>query len=386
LINNDGNFSLCAAELLFASLLAAEQAGSIPSQVFCLELGIGVGLFARLFLSAFQDLCQQRGKDYFDRLTYIVADHSEPMLLDTCRHGVFANHPGRYILRVVDAVRPVDCLKSDLVFAEQSPRPLHAVFLNYILDCLPPTILELQGDEVRELVVRTCLARSAKLEGYTDLTVHQLAGLACSPIADTRELLNVYHLFASEYDYRSVDVSRIPYGDFATEFGRRHTRRVLHNYGAIQSLEGLLKLLREDGFILINDYGPTQLKPSEEYEHQRFSNATSIGLNFPLLKAYFADHRKYSWSEPEEENEHIHSRLLSHHPASATVETFKDRFGKASFERTREPARQARELVKAGRLEAAASCFHKALEYEPYNWSLMSEIAFFLTYSLRSPT
>jgi hypothetical protein len=175
LINNDGNFSLSAAEVLFASLLAEEQAGRLPSQVFCLELGIGVGLFARLFLDAFQDLCQQRGKDYFDRLTYIAADRSESMLLDSCRHGVFANHPGRYILRVVDAVRPVECLQNDLVFAKQAPRPLHAVFLNYILDCLPPTILELQGDEVRELFVRTCLARGVKLEEYTDLRVESCA-------------------------------------------------------------------------------------------------------------------------------------------------------------------------------------------------------------------
>src|SRR5436305_14919235 len=56
-INNDGSLSQAAAEVFFASLEAAEQAGTLEDDIFVLELGIGVGLFARYFLDAMKELC-----------------------------------------------------------------------------------------------------------------------------------------------------------------------------------------------------------------------------------------------------------------------------------------------------------------------------------------
>src|SRR5437899_8853987 len=86
-VNNDGNLSLNAATVLFASLEAAERAGTLEQDIFVLEIGIGVGLFARLFLDAFHSLCQKGGKDYYDRLCYVAGDNSRQMLLDVGRHG-----------------------------------------------------------------------------------------------------------------------------------------------------------------------------------------------------------------------------------------------------------------------------------------------------------
>ena len=53
-----GTLSYSAAEVLFASLAAAKRDGPLPERLFVLELGIGVGLFARFFLDAFRDLCR----------------------------------------------------------------------------------------------------------------------------------------------------------------------------------------------------------------------------------------------------------------------------------------------------------------------------------------
>src|SRR5260370_27772632 len=79
-VNNDGNLSRNAAEVFFASLEAAARQGPLEDEIFVLELGIGVGLFARYFLDAFRDLCAQHGRDYYERLCYIAADRSEQML------------------------------------------------------------------------------------------------------------------------------------------------------------------------------------------------------------------------------------------------------------------------------------------------------------------
>src|SRR5947209_477453 len=49
-VNNDGSLSHNAAEVFFASLAAADKEGALEPDLFVLELGIGVGLFARYFL------------------------------------------------------------------------------------------------------------------------------------------------------------------------------------------------------------------------------------------------------------------------------------------------------------------------------------------------
>src|SRR5580693_10417162 len=85
-INNDGTLSRNAAEVFYASLVEADAEGTLEPQIFVLELGIGVGLFARFFLDHFQELCAKHKKNYYNRICYVAADRSERMLLDVQRH------------------------------------------------------------------------------------------------------------------------------------------------------------------------------------------------------------------------------------------------------------------------------------------------------------
>jgi tetratricopeptide (TPR) repeat protein len=374
-INNDGTLSRNAAEVFFASLVEAEKTAPLEAEIFVLELGIGVGLFARYFLDNFRDLCLKNKKDYYDRLSYIAADKSRRMLLDVLRHGVLANHPGRYRVRQVDAMEP-EKLLHDLMFVGHAAKPLRAVFLNYLLDCLPAAVLELEGDQVRQLCVRTCVARNINLEHHTDMRVDALKERAKSddPLAK-QELLEVYGLFASEYDYRPVDVKTLPHGSFALDYGRRLTKRVLHSYGAIQSLEKLLTMVSDQGFILVNDYGQTQATRDDEVEHQRFSLATFVGVNFHSGGCQFV--------EPSGEERGIHSRLLGRKLGSDTQTRFFERFATAAQDRLQEPLMQARACVKVGRFELAATFYNEALNRQPRNWVLLNEISMFLTFSMR---
>ena len=74
LINNDGTLSRNAAEVFYTSCVEAEKVGDLEPDLYVLEIGIGVGLFARFFLDTFRDLCLENKKDYYDRLCYIAAD------------------------------------------------------------------------------------------------------------------------------------------------------------------------------------------------------------------------------------------------------------------------------------------------------------------------
>jgi tetratricopeptide (TPR) repeat protein len=243
--------------------------------------------------------------------------------------------------------------------------------------------LELGGDQVKQLCVRTCVGRNVRLEDYTDLTAEVLAERAAvNDAAAQRDLLEVYGLFASEYDYRPVDIKTLPLGEFAVEFGRTRTKKLLHSYGAIGSLEKLLELVHEDGLILANDYGQTQVTARDEFEHQRFSLATFVGVNFSLLKAYFGGGR-CDYVEPYSESNSIHSRLLGHKLSYKTRVRFQERFSQVAAEQLQEPIAKARECIRVGRFELASSYYQQALDSQPGNWVLLSEVAQFLIFSLR---
>src|SRR5262249_8094587 len=225
----------------------------------------------------------------------------------------------------------------DVAFREYGGKPFRAVFLNYLLDCLPAAALECTDDQVKQLCVRTCVARSVRLEEFTDLTVDQLKERAASKEPRARqELLEVYGLFASEYDYRPVDIKQVPYGEFTLEFLRKYGKRAMHNCGAMQSLERLLEIIHPKGFILMNEYGQTQLSDDDLF-HQRFSLTTAVGLNFPLLEAYFEKTKGYTWLQPFGEERGIQTRLLGHKPAHETVVCFHDRFRTPAFQWLEEP-------------------------------------------------
>ena len=127
-INNDGALSRNAADVFFESLLAADEAGSLDPEIFVLELGIGLGLFAHVFLDAVRERSATEGKDYYDRLHYVAGDYSGRMLLDACRHGIFENHPGRYLLRPVNALDPAAHLRGDALLGQRE-RAFQAMFL-----------------------------------------------------------------------------------------------------------------------------------------------------------------------------------------------------------------------------------------------------------------
>jgi tetratricopeptide (TPR) repeat protein len=142
-------------------------------------------------------------------------------------------------------------------------------------------------------------------------------------------------------------------------------------------------LVHDDGFILVNDYGQTQVTAKDEFEHQRFSLAIFVGVNFSLLKAYFGDAGRCQYLEPYSESSSIHSRLLGHKLSYHTGLRFQERFGQAAAEELQEPVTLARECLRVGRFELASSYYQQALARQPSNWVLLSEVAQFLIFSLR---
>src|SRR5207244_8834083 len=104
----------------------------------------------------------------------------------------------------------------------------------------------------------------------------------------------------------------------------------------------------DQGFILVNDYGQTQVSRDEEFEHQRFSLATFVGVNFPLLKALFAADGKAQWLEPHGEAAGIHTRLLGCNLTTGLRLSFHEQFSQAAQEKERESLVKARQCTQVG--------------------------------------
>jgi hypothetical protein len=387
-VNNSGSLSRQAAEVLLAAL----DSHAVTGDIFVLEVGIGLGLFARYFLDAFRDRCASTGRDYYDRLTYVAADSSERMLLDVARRGTFHNHPGRYQLRRLDARDPQAWLANDPMLSRGGDRPFVAVFLNYLLDCLPTTVLRIEPETTKggeshlsRLCVRTCLARGSNLRDYTDERAEDLAQRArSSDENDRRPLLNLFPILTTEYDYRPIRTDELPYQEFVDAFARREKGTVVYNHGAIAYLRKLLPLVQPWGFVLANDYGSAEFVTAN-FEHQRYTGSTFVGVNFALLKEYFTTVAPVHWAEPAEDNGRIFSRMLGHNLHPDVVSVFRERFAKAAWERMEEPTQAARAHVGQGRVEAAAADYTAAVRQKPCDWLLLCEVANFLTFSLRDP-
>lgn len=377
LINNDGLTSESAAAVLFASCKQSSGAGPIR----VLELGAGLGLFARFFLDAFRSLCEQEGEKFYERLTYVVTDGSAHSVEHWQRVGLFAGHDGRVIAGVCDALRPNEIRLLD--GGTQPLAGLRAILCNYILDVLPASIVRQGANGVEELQVRTHLAADAALVAqYTSLSSQEMRALATSANAADRErLIPLLPIFEIEVAFRPMSRT-VPHLDTALTNGSSGSR-ILVNEGALTCLEHSLGMLDPDGFVLINDYGPVGEAQGEVHaQPQRFGATSAHGLNFPLLEKVLVSRGcRVSKAEGDDERS-IHTRLVTLSELGAIREVFEARFGKQGVAYFTGPIESARAHIAAGRKGEALEDYKLALSRQPRNWSLIGEAGEFVALHL----
>src|SRR5216683_4821551 len=86
--------------------LAARRA--LPEELYVLELGVGNGNQALVFLDELRRMDRERGRGYYRRLHYLMGDYS-PHVLELARKNV-AHHSEHVSSLVLDALRPTETL------------------------------------------------------------------------------------------------------------------------------------------------------------------------------------------------------------------------------------------------------------------------------------
>jgi tetratricopeptide (TPR) repeat protein len=371
-INNGGRLSDSAARVLFANCLEAPPRGRFT----VLEYGAGCGLFARLFLDAFRDLCAAEARDFYDHLDLLVTDGSTVTVEQWREREIFADHREHVITQVLGAL-------------EELPVPqVRAAFCNYLLDQLPATMVRAPAPGRREqLCVRTRLLADENIRrSYTRFGLEDFRRRATSGNPqDLVDLFPLVGLFEYEYAFRTEGAAEVPGIDDALEGATG--RSVLLNFGAIQCLRGLGRKLSPDGFILLNDYGRTESAESNEMvRNERFGKTSAIRLNFPLIARDLERQGLTVTTPTEDEPRMVHARLVTARPLAGTLARFEDQFGASGARHQDGFVQQARQQLApgCGSGELFAWC-RDAIASSPHDWVLIGDLAEFSRFERKRP-
>src|SRR5215207_5390348 len=132
-------------------LQGLDEWSELPDEIYALELGVGNGAQARVWLDTFAAVCEEQGHDFFDRLRYVIADYS-PDVLDAARRMVA---PYRDKVRHLD----IDLRRPLAALADLRGRVLYAHACN-VHDNLPTDEVMRVGATAYEPLVRAYLDES----------------------------------------------------------------------------------------------------------------------------------------------------------------------------------------------------------------------------------
>jgi len=379
-VNNSGWAAANAATVLFAN---CRESGKLDQTIRVLELGAGLGLFAKQFLDTFRALCIEHGRDYYERLVYHVTDFSEKTVARWRDDQVFVDHGDHVVLARCDAMTPAGL--TDLDGRSLRLSRVQAVFANYLLDSLPVAVVRQHDGAHEQLCVRTHLGahNENEVERQAGLTYQEIVELARSDRFDDRaRLLPVLSYFEFEAAFRPDGAASLPYLQEAIAAGAGRRYLVL-SYGAIECLDACLALLHPQGFTMVSDFGPTSPEVVDEVAYVgRFGSTVAVSVNFPLLEHHLAAHGVRILKPKGDTERSIHTRLITAAAGSETAAAFMEQYGTDAPMEADRLAADAIEHINAGRFDDALECFKTALRHCPNDWHLLGQAAQFLTQQL----
>jgi tetratricopeptide (TPR) repeat protein len=372
-VNNSGRLSEAAARLLLASCLEASPLAAPQDErpITVLELGAGSGLFALLMLGCFRDLCAEIGRDFYQRLTYIVSDASPATVRQWDERALFATHAGHVTCMVAGALDP------ELPGVE----PLRALFCNYVLDVLPAAVVRRgAGGNLEQLCVRAHLVKDPPaLPAGAPQSLDEMRALVAAGDDDAlARLAPAMGAFEYEVAFRRDGADALPGAAEAAD-ASPGAARVRLSVGALRCLARGAERLAPGGFILVNDYGPVTAAEVESFAvTQRFGRTIGSGLNFPWLESELERLGLRVRKPTGDDARQLHTRLIVRAPSPAIERAFEEQLSEAAHRHIEAPLEEARQHAAAGRRQEALDAYRLALRRNPNDWALAGEVAEFL--------
>ncbi len=395
-VTNDGYLATKTAETLLASCKAADAEGQLEEEIRVMELAVGLGQHARMFLRRFVALCADEELDYADRLVFHATDLSRATL-DALRTSPTLRVPGVKVrLGQVDATDPATF--TDLETGEvERLSGVRMIRSNYLLCVLPFMLLLRREDTWCEQYVRTRVQDTVNARKVLGDRLDEIVASArAGDEAAMRRIAPHEYLFSTERIYVPIDEGELTMGgaagaffDAARAVGGEAIERTLFSHGALKSLDRSLDLLRDDGFMIHSDYGWRTLRTSAEIGNfQYFSGSTAIGLNFPLVEHFveaFRDDPGRVVAPAHEDKAPILTRMVARGPLPATEEAFTAAFDGAAHAGFWETINGLSSFDEKMEPEAILARFEEAHERFPFAWLVLGQAASAATFAARNP-
>jgi len=240
--------------------LAARRA--LPEELYVLELGVGNGNQARVFLDELRRLDRERGRGYYRRLHYLMGDYS-PHVLELARKAV-AHHGEHISSLALDALRPTETLG----FLRYKA---FLVYISNVYDNLPTDEIVRIGGHLFQVETRAVLSQADAdaLAASVNAASHELPDLIARLLRLGPELL------------AEVEQEHFPNTSDAVAFWRKA-------WEGLRLEERYVPLVELDTYVVAPEVGGELLRPIVEANgdvRMHISNgaAASFADTLPLL-------------------------------------------------------------------------------------------------------
>ena len=240
--------------------LAARRA--LPEELYVLELGVGNGNQARVFLDELRRLDRECGRGYYRRLHYLMGDYS-PHVLELARKAV-AHHGEHISSLALDALRPTETLG----FLRYKA---FLVYISNVYDNLPTDEIVRIGGHLFQVETRAVLSQADAdaLAASVNAASHELPDLIARLLRLGPELL------------AEVEQEHFPNTSDAVAFWRKA-------WEGLRLEERYVPLVELDTYVVAPEVGGELLRPIVEANgdvRMHISNgaAASFADTLPLL-------------------------------------------------------------------------------------------------------
>ncbi|HXY24098.1 MAG TPA: hypothetical protein VEI73_05575 [Candidatus Acidoferrum sp.] len=265
---SDANHPAAVADCVadFWTLLRdLESRKQLPEEIFVLEIGVGMGRRAGLWMDRFRALDAERGTKYYPRLRFLLGDYSLATLERS--RPVMENHLELCSFVVLDALNPL----KNLAFLRHKVLHIH---LTNVYDNLPDEEFARREGQLYAVQVRAYIPPpdAARISGEFQIpaadiprTVHRLLEGGPDYLADRKRGLAFWQEVwqAMRLEERLVSLDDLPDVALPTGLHQEQLEEALEgapsdvrfhmSSGALESFQNTVPLLHPRGFLQVQD-------------------------------------------------------------------------------------------------------------------------------------
>lgn len=248
-----------------------ETKSQLPAEIFVLEIGVGMGTRAGLWLNRFHELDRERGTNFYPRVRFLLGDYS-PATLERSRPAV-ESHMERCSFLVLDALNPLQTLS----FLRHKILHIH---LTNVYDNLPDEELACRDGRLYLMEVRAYLSGADSKQisaefgvptGEIRRTVERLLAVGPEHFADRARGVAFWRRVwaALRLEERMVCLDDLPAEALPEGLDSAQLGEMLRNgpselrfhlsSGALESFRNTLPLLSARGYLQVQDIFVTDL-------------------------------------------------------------------------------------------------------------------------------